>query len=657
MSIRNKFLLIIAVLITVPLLILGALSYNKSVNVIEERFINSTLEMNLQITQGIKKELDGYTYGIKAIGENIDAKEILIHPEYEPFLRALFVNYHENFPAAYQIYMGTTEKDMIIEPHREYDADYDPTVRPWYTGAQASGQTGWTDVYTSASTGEPSISGYSPVYNEGEFIGVVAASLSLETFSESIENIQIGETGYAFVLDSDGTIIFHRDETLLGSPVGIEAITNEMAKGQDSGYLTYEFNGVDKLGVYKYLPEARWHIFTTIEIDELESSTSAILRNSVLVGIIALIAAVAIGFMFANSLTNPIKAIVATMKQVEDGDMTVASQVRTRDEIGMLSKSFNNMVANVGELIGNAAEVSSKVSASALNLASSAEQTSASTQEVAKTVDEIAKGATEQAEDAEKAVSLTSSLDTKLVQLNDNSKVIADHATNVQVINEQGGKTVDELLEVTNNNIASSKSIEEAVMDLEEKSASIGSILETITSIADQTNLLALNASIEAARAGEHGKGFAVVADEIRKLAEESSKSADQIGEIIKMIQNQTVNAVAIVESVRKNTDEQAVSVENMSDSFKEVSNAIEDITGQIRQVDGFINEILGDKDNIVSAIANISAVSEETAAGSEEVAATTEQQNMAVESIAMAADELSSLSEELNNQISKFTI
>ena len=663
MNIRQKLIGMISILIVVPLLVMGVTSYLKASSLLKDNFIESSKTLNNEIALELEKEFSGYLYGIQALAGNYNARTLYSNPDKATDFMNDVELYVENYPSAFQAYIGLKDKKMRIYPKHMFDSSYDPRVRSWYTFAQNQDKAGWTSIYQDVVTGNWSISGTAPVKDfGGNFIGAVATSLDLSSISEDIGAKTIGESGYVFLVDAAGTVIGHPDPNNVGTEIPIPEIQQALTEGSESGYVDYfvvspEGDQIDKFAVYQYIPEMKWYIFTTINHDEISDSTSALLRSAGFIGLVTLIIAGIITLGFSNSVTKPINRLVANMKQVEAGDMTIQSSIKRKDELGVLATSFNNMVSNVRGLVDSASQVTLQVSDASQNLAGSSEEVSASSEEVTQTIEEIAKGASEQAIDAQNAVVLANQLDSKIVELNSSSSSIAASATSAQENNDKGTEVLRDLKQKSDENNASTKRIADAITELEQKSKDIGSILETITSIADQTNLLALNASIEAARAGEHGRGFAVVAEEIRKLAEESGNSADQIGQIVGVIQQQTGSTVEIMDEFKANSESQYMAVEEMDKSFIEISTSVDVVNKQIGEIDAYITDMISDKDAIVDAISNISSVSEETAASSEEVSASMEQQNAAIDTVASAAEQLNELSIQLSEQIMKFKI
>jgi len=314
-------------------------------------------------------------------------------------------------------------------------------------------------------------------------------------------------------------------------------------------------------------------------------------------------------------------------------------------------------IENIRQLLLNVQKASGEINLAADSLAASSQQTSASTEEVSRTVEEIARGASDQASDAEQGAVLINELSEKFNVLNNETIQMLSLSKAVVGANEKGVETIQGLTAKTDSNKAALQKVEGAIKELNEKTQSIGVILQTISSIAEQTNLLALNAAIEAARAGEAGRGFAVVAEEIRKLAEQSSSSTDEISEITTEIFTRSNNVVSIMSEVKSHTDDQVSAVEEVSTSFGSIYDSIEKMTEKINGLTSYINDMTENNSHIVSFIENISAVSEETAAASEEVTASMEQTAAAVDEVANAAEHLNGLAMDLKSQVEVFKI
>ncbi len=661
LGIRQKLIAMFFLMISIPIAVIGFTSYLKSASIMQDNLQDSAESVLVQTEKTIGNFFKGAEQSVIQMSIHRNAKEMLSSQPESHLLLENFKYFIESNDSATSMYMVTRDKKTFFYPNVEIPADYDPTGSSWYTSAVESGNTSYTEPYKDTVSGKTVITISRPVYDSSnDLVGVVGMDISIQAVIDEVNSIKLGEKGFVSLSDKSGNVIATMDENLIGNKIPVPALS-EALKTQSVGTVEYssEENGkqVDKFLSFKKMDNLGWTLSGTMYVDEVKKSTSILLKNTLVIGLVSLLAALSISFVFSKKMTDSIGIILLDMKRIEQGDFTVRCSVNSSDEIGQLSEHFNTTIDSIGSLIGNIKNAIINVSSASENLTSNAEETNATSLEVLKTVDEISRGASEQAYDAEQGASLIVGLSQKLNVLLENTDEMEIFADSANSSNLNGLEMVSLLKEKTRLNEISTVNIESAILNLDKNAINIGNIVSTIGAISEQTNLLALNASIEAARAGEAGKGFSVVAEEIRKLAEESKIAANEIGEIIVSIQNDSKNTVSLMDEVKSITKEQTDSVFKVNESFNLISESIQNISQKIKTLSSFVNEINAEKNGIVSAIENISSVSEETAAATEEVNASVQEQTRAIEEVSLLADSLNTLSSDLKNEIGKFTV
>jgi len=479
---------------------------------------------------------------------------------------------------------------------------------------------------------------------------IILVELYPSLLTDQVKDIQLSETSIVHIVNADNQLLHgESDADVLKES---ELPLPEGGTGKVIGA-----DGVEYIVVSHYSDKAGWYVVGAAPTSELTEDIRIIQRvvQSVVIG--AAIVAVLLSLFIARTMGTPLRKLSTLMMEGAKGNLNVRINIKNRDEIGQVGRSFNEMMEQIKSLVQQTNQSAADVLATAQDLSVSAQETAQAAREISEATEQIAGGASTLASEAERGNELVGDLSRQLTHVVEANRTMGEVASDVHQVSEQGTGYMAELNEKTQRTEEMTRRMVERVDRLKESTASIRSLLDMLTRITQQTNILALNASIEASRSGTAGRGFMVIAGEIRKLADQSRESIGVVAEMTDQIQGGIDEMVSVMTEAYPLFQEQIEAVKDAETIFNQVR---ERMTGLVQQADKVTEAIEQlEKAQLVlsDTMSSVSSVSEESSAISEEVASSSLTQLNTSDALVKLVNKLETLSGALTESLKKFKV
>lgn len=490
-----------------------------------------------------------------------------------------------------------------------------------------------------------------------------ADNLYLKLDGVGIEGV---DSSYVYVVNTDGQMMYHPDDGKIGHAVENAVVSKcvedlQAGKQVENGVVEYEYNGALKYAGIYVSTYKEFILVVSSDEDDILAPISAINKiGNIALAIIILLTG-GLGYVFTNKIAQPIIQMTELTEDLSKMDFTDKPQYekisKRKDEVGSMGRALSSLRLELIKTVEKIREESSLLLETSADLSMSASETFTTMEQLESAVNEIAEGASAQAADTQRATENVVVMGNMVEETDQQVAELVAYAQQMRKAGNGATTILNQLTEVNNQTERYIDVIAQQTATTNESAQKIHEAADMITDIAEETNLLSLNASIEAARAGEQGRGFAVVAAQIQKLAEQSNESAQQIGDIIRTLMEDSEKAVSIMGDVKDIMQKQSEHVERTKDAFAEIQSGVDRSIQGMEVISEKTQQLDKARANVIDVVQELSAIAQENAASTEETSASVTEVSAISSELSEEAQRLKQISNEMEERMAVFKI